>query len=308
MSAFLTIQRAGRMSLDSFRRNLWLSAVTILILTVSLLLFSLVLGVNVVTSKLTSSLQSRVDLTATYKPGAPAATVSDLERRVRGVDGVRTVTHISAEENLKTFTERHKDDPDIAATLKLFTKNPLGASSVVTAADSKAYERALAVVNETAYTSVIDATKNSLTANAETIRRFGEITSKVKTLGLGVTGLFLLIAVLVIFNTLRITIYTHREEISIMRLVGASNGFIRAPFVLESLLYAFIATVVAFLVIIPLIQSAAPFLNRLLLDYDTNLVSYFNGHLLETFFLELAVAVALSGFSALVAVGRYIRI
>lgn len=308
MSALGSLQRTGRMALDSFRRNLWLSAVTILILTVSLLLFSLVLGINVVAGKLTASLQSRVDLTVTFKPGAPAVTVSDLEQRLRVVEGVRTVTHISADENLRQFSERHQDDPDIAATLKLFTTNPLGASSVVTATDTAAYEQALAIVNEPAYTPAIDATKNSLTANAETIRRFGEITGKVKTLGLGVAGLFLLIAVLVIFNTLRITIYTHREEISIMRLVGASNGFIRAPFVLESLLYAVIATVVAFAVIVPLIQSAAPFLNRLLLDYDTNLVSYFNGHLLQTFLLELAVAVGLSGLSALIAVGRYVRV
>lgn len=293
---------------ESFRRNLWLSAVTILILIVSLLLFSLVLGVNVVAGRLAASLQSRVDLTVNYKPDAPAVTVKDLEQRIQTTEGVRSVTHVTADENLENFTERHQDDPDIQATLKLFKDNPLGPSTVVVAGSTDSYQTVLAIVRESAYRAAVDTTKNSLTSNEQTIKRFNEITGKVRTLGLGVAGLFLLIALLVIYNTLRITIYTHRDEIGIMRLVGASNGFVRAPFVIEALLYAVVATVIAFVVIVPLVQAVAPFLNRLLVDYDTNLVTYFNAHLWQTFLLELGIALFLSGSSALVAVGRYIRV
>jgi cell division transport system permease protein len=111
-----------------------------------------------------------------------------------------------------------------------------------------------------------------------------------------------------VFNTIRATIYSHRQEISIMKLVGATDAFVRGPFVVASLLYGFIAATVTTLVLLPILTLTNPFFSQFFAGYDVNILGYFQTHLWKILGLEIAVGCGLSILSSLFAIGRYLRV
>jgi cell division transport system permease protein len=115
--------------------------------------------------------------------------------------------------------------------------------------------------------------------------------------------------VLVIFNTIRISIYTRRDEITIMKLVGAGNAFVRVPFILESIFYALTAVLIVIAISYPLVNLVQPVLNSYFQgDQVINLVSYFNSNFVEIFVYQLIVLVVLNVVSTAIAVKRYLKV
>jgi cell division transport system permease protein len=114
----------------------------------------------------------------------------------------------------------------------------------------------------------------------------------------------LIAAVLITFNTVRLAIYTSREEIAIMRLVGASNMFIRGPFMLQGIMYGFIAGVLALLMFYPLLIWLGPRTEKF---FEINLYTYYIAHFGEIFGVLVGIGVVLGLGSSILAVARYLR-
>ena len=122
------------------------------------------------------------------------------------------------------------------------------------------------------------------------------------------SGIFVIIAILVVFNTIRITIYSHREELGIMNFVGATNMFVRVPFIIESVLYAIIAATVTVGTLYPVVRTAAPYVNGLFEGYEFNLFEFFPRIFWKIFLIQLGVALVLCVVSSMVAISRYLRV
>jgi len=120
--------------------------------------------------------------------------------------------------------------------------------------------------------------------------------------------LFILISVLVVFNTIQVGIYTHREEIGIMRLVGASNSFIRSPFLIEGVFYSFFSVIILIVLLYPFLIFAQPYVDSFLKEYSANLVTVVNHNFVLIFGAQFLVAVAITILSSLIAVRRYIKV
>jgi len=134
------------------------------------------------------------------------------------------------------------------------------------------------------------------------------ITERVNQAGFAVSLLFIFITLLVLYNTLRVAIYTHRSEIAIMRLVGASDWFIRAPFIISSLLYTLIGVVISGTVFYLFLNLLQPYLEAFFLNYDFNIIHYFQSNFAQFFILEFAAAAAINIIASLVAVRKYSNI
>ena len=144
--------------------------------------------------------------------------------------------------------------------------------------------------------------------NEMVINRLSDLSRRIQRIGMIISVIFIVIAVLIIFNTIRINIYTHREEIGIMKLVGATNWFVRAPFLVESLMYAVLAVVVSMAILYPLLGVIAPQVNNFFEGYNLDLVNYFNSRFWQIVGLQLALAVLLSVLSSSIAIGKYLRV
>lgn len=298
--------RTIKFAFQGFVRNIWLSVVTVIILVLTLFSITLVAGVNVIAKRTIESVQDRVDVSVYFKPAIEEKGVLSVRYRLEGLPRVQSVSYVSPEEALAKFKAEHQDDPVILESLEQLEENPLGATLVIKAHTIDDYPEILSVLEDPDYDRLIQ--DKNFDDNREIIKRLSNISDKIQRIGLIISAIFVVIAVMIIFNTIRINIYTHREEIGIMKLVGATNWFVRAPFLVESLLYALLAVVICMAILYPLLGVVTPQVNNFFEGYNLDLVHYFNANFWRIVGLQFVFAVVLSVVSSGIAIGRYLRV
>lgn len=303
---FVFLYRAIKFAVQSFFRNIWLSLVTVIILVLTLFSVTLAAGINVVADKAIASVQNKVDVSVYFKPSAKEQDILNVRYRLEGLPTVEAVSYTSQDEALEKFKAKHEDDTIILDSLKQLESNPLGATLIIKAKSIDDYPSIMAVLDSADYSSLIQ--DKNFADNQTVIQHLSDLSNKVKRIGIIISGVFVVIAVLIMFNTIRITIYTHREEIGIMKLVGASNWFVRAPFLVEMLLYALFAVVISLALLYPFLGVIGPQLNSFFAGYDLDLVTYFASHFWRIVGLQFAFVLLLSAFSSSIAIGKYLRV
>ena len=140
------------------------------------------------------------------------------------------------------------------------------------------------------------------------IERISDYSVKVQKTFFFISLLFIIISVLVVFNTIQIGIYTHREEIGIMKLVGASNSFIRSPFLIEGFFYSFIGFILLLILLYPFLSFIQSYIDGFFGEYSLNLISALNSNFIKVFASEFFVAIIITMASSLLAVRRYLKV
>lgn len=302
---FVSFLRTTKYALQNFGRNFWLSLVTIIVLTLTLFSISLISSLNLIADNAIASVKERVDLTIFFKTESSRDSVLDARNFLMDVPEVRDVTYVSKDEALENFKIEHANEPDIQQALEEIEDNPLPESLIVKAQDIEQFPAIMVALDNSDFNDLID--RRNFADNSTVIDRLTAITNRLSQVGFVVSMVFVVIAILVVFNTVRVAIYTHREELGIMRLVGATNWFIRGPFVIESVLYALLASLLAIGIFYPILITVAPYINNLFSGYDFDALTYFRQNFFAIFGLEMGIAVVLSVFSSLIAIGRYLR-
>ena len=285
-----------------FWRNAWLSAATIIVMTLVLFVVGNLVFLGALSHTVLRSLESKIDVSVYFTPDAPEQEILTLKREMEARPDVKEVSYISRDSALASFRERHKDSALIVGALDELGDNPLQASVNIKAADSSQYG---AISDFLAEKKSPIVSKINYFENQDVIDRLSSIVGSVRGAGAVLTIFLAFVAVLVAFNTIRMAIYTVREEIKIMRLVGASRWFIRGPFLVTGLLYGAAAGALITLAFLPLTWLAAPKL--LLMVPDFNLFRYFISNGLEFFLIMLGAGIFLGVVSSLIAVRRYLE-
>ena len=302
----VAVSRVIKFALQNFWRNIWLSIVTVTIVTLSLVSISLLGALSVISTEALTRLDERIDISVYLKPELKEADVQTIKTQVETLSGVKSVNVISADEALAKFRERHASNPLIAEALLELGENPLGSSLVVKAVSEQGYEEILNQVSSEEFKPYVQEARYD--DYRQVIQAINELSSKLTKVGEIVSLIFLVISLLVVFNTIRMNIYTHREEIGIMRLVGASNSFIRLPFVVESVLYALLATLLTAAIFFPGLKAVQPYIDGFFNGYRFDLVEYFSQNSLKFFGLQFIGASLLSILASLVAMRRYLKV
>jgi cell division transport system permease protein len=182
--------------------------------------------------------------------------------------------------------------------------NPLWASLVVKANNSGDYEAIVSQINQSSFKD--DVSRVNFEKNKEIIDKLNSTITEVKKIGMALVILFGFISVLITFNTIRITIYTHKNEIEVMRLVGASNNFIRLPFIFEGIIYAIIAMILSTAFVLGTLQFVLPHITTIISSQV--LLGVFTHNLPAIIGLELVVSIFLGVISSMIAIRRYLKI
>ncbi len=280
-----------------------------LVMTVTLfVLGSLLIGSALLDSTIVQ-IKDKVDINVYFKLDAKEEDMRAMKKALEGLPEVSAVEYISRDEALADFKERHKDNSLIVASLEELADNPLGASLNVKAKQPSQYEGVAKFLDESAAlgkggVSIID--KVTFNQNKASINKLAQIIDAADRFGAFIILLFSIIALLVTVITIRLAIYASREEIAIMKLVGASNNYVRGPFVISGALYGISAAVLSTLLLWPLTswitRSTGDFFGAL------NVSSYYVANLGQIFFLLLGVGVILGVISSLLAIHRYLRV
>ena len=253
-------------SVVGFTRNLSTTLGSIITIFLSLLIIGVFLMAGVVVGNVVSSVEDEVSITAYLADQASEAEVVSQETYIKDLEGVSTVEYTSKEQALSNFKESMNSNPDIIE--QMGDDNPLPASlSVQLSEPERVAEVAQQIQESETFSSICDNPDDpgeSLKYGQKTVEKLFSVTSSIRNIGIALIVLLIFIALVFINNTIRLAILSRRKEIGIMRLVGASNGFIRGPFLMEAILHALIGSVLAIAVVELLRRFALPQLSSTL--------------------------------------------
>ncbi len=301
---FATFVRVLKSGWSSFWRNKWLSSAAVFMMSLTILGISGVLMINVLINSFTSALEDKVDISVYFNLDASEEEILEARQELVKLDEVKSVEYVSRQEALKRFKEKHQDNEVLMQSLDELERNPLEASLNIKAQDASQYEVIVNFFNQEEYQPIVD--KINYLENKTVIDRLSAITATIRKLSL--IGLLVLVglAVLVTFNTIRLTIYSVRKEIKVMKLVGASNWFARGPFIVEGAMYGIAAAVISFLVLYPALWYFSPKITLYL--PGTDLFYFFQSNLLSIILIQLGAGIILGTVSSLVAIKRYLDV
>lgn len=294
---------------QNFWRNIWLSLVTVLIVILNLSLMTMIMGLNVVGQQTLTAVKSKVNLSVYFTASTAIQKVEDVRSQFLKRADVNTIAVITAEQHLKDLEKSPaNNDHSVEKAVEQLGGNPLGPGMIITAKTLEEYAAISKALKDPSLAAIIESTGNDYQSNAQVIERLSNIVKRVQQATWWLTGMLALIMVLMIFNTIRVTIYSQREEIGIMKLVGASDAFVRGPFLVTSFLYGLLASVLVVAVLLPVLSILNPFFTQFFAGYDINIVGYTQQHIWLILGLEVLVACGLSMVSSVAAIGRYLRV
>jgi len=291
---------------QSFWRNIWLSVVTISIIVLTFISINFLIVVNIITNEAIDIIKNKVDISLYFRPDVTEPQVLEVQTYLSSLTQVKEINYVSQQQALEKFRQKHRQDSVIIESLEELDANPIGATLQVQARNIDDYPTIIEVLDNSKYNNLIlDKNFNDHQVYIDKIKNLSD---NVRRIGFFTSGVFICIALLIVFNTIRVAIYTHRQEITVMKLVGATNWFIRSPFLLEAILYGVIACLVAVAVVYPLLSFIQPYLNNFFLTEKFSIIDHFNKDFWQIFGLELLVIIFLNIVSSSIAIRRYLKV
>ena len=303
------IKRVIKAGFVSFWRNGFVSLASVLVMTVTLFVIGSVIFLLATLDSSLNDLKSSVDVNVYLTTTAAEDDILSLKRVLEGLPEVGAVEYVSRAEALANFKERHENDQSTLDALAELSDNPLGAVLNVAATDPNQYE---SIANFLKSDDALVNGRQMIVAkvnyddNKIAISVLSKIILSAQRLGLAVTVVLVIISLIIIFNTVRLAIYSARDEISVMRLVGASNKYIRGPFVISGIMYGIIAGIITLVTFYPLTYwlgtATANFFNGI------NVFHYYTANFGQIFGIIMGSGVVLGAVSSYLAVRRYLTI
>ena len=301
----LSLGRIIKFGFQDVWRNFWLSLATVMILVLTLFSVDLLLSLRIIGQAAVDNLKNRVDVSIYLKQGISEDKILNLKARLANLNNVQEVIYISQSEALESFQKRHQSDPEILQALQELDQNPLAPTLTVKPKDPDHYEELVEELDQI-QDPIIES--RNFQDNKKLLDKINYITDKINNAAIIISSIFLLIMILVMFNSVRLAIYSHRQEIIIMKLVGASNFFIKAPFLFSSLIYTFMGVVLTVVIFYSFLTVLQPYLDTFFFGYNIDLITYFNGHWLEIAGLQFVGASFINLLASYIAVGKYSKI
>jgi len=299
-----TLFRIIKYGFLGFWRNGWLSTATLSIIILTLLVFEGMMISNVLAQTALNTLKDKIDISVYFKTTTSEDNILKIKQSLESLAEVKNVEYVSRDAALEIFKERHKDDPTITQSLEQLKDNPLLASLNIKAYDPKQYATIAGYLDKTDLKVWFE--KVTYAENSLMIERLGKIIDTSQKGGFLLIIFLTAIAVLVTFNTIRLAIYSSREEISIMRLVGGSNSFIRGPYAVEGIIYGLLAGIFSVLIAMPIIYFISPYAQIFI--SEINLWTYSKTNFFNILGYQALFGVGLGVVSSYIAVRKYLKI
>jgi len=301
---FITFFRIIKYGWVGFFRNFWVSCATVGTMIITIFVFTGLLLLNHLTGTLIKNLQEKVDISVYFNQEVQESDIVIVRQELLKFPEITRVEYVSKDDVLNQFKERHKDDPMILESLTELGENPFQPVLNIKAAKAGSYKEVTQFLEQDKYKDLID--KVNYGQNEAMIAKVFQISNAIKIVGIALSLILALIAVLVSFNTVRLAIYSSREEISVMKLVGASNWFVRGPFLLEGVLAGFFAAAINLIIFLGITWKISPQINLYL--PGSEIFAYYTFYLWQIFLALFGIGAFLGVISSYFAVKRYLKV
>ena len=279
----------------------------VLVVTITLSVITIIILLNAVLHFSLAQIKDKVDVTVYFTVDAPEGEILQLKASIDQLPEVASTSYTSADQALADFRARHSNDYPTIQALDEIGSNPLGAYLNIKAKEVSQYEDIANFLQGnnalvSGPTSIVD--KVDYNQNKLVIDRLDSIISGAQRLGFLITFLLIIISIIITFNTIRLTIFISKEEIGVMRLVGASKMHVRGPFMIEGAIYGVIASLITMLVFWP----ATAWLGHSMTDFlGINVYSYYLANFFKIFAIILGSGIILGIISSFLAIRKYLN-
>lgn len=298
------LKRTFKEGLDNFYRNGWLSFATVSVLAISLYIISVTMILGVASTIVRQNVQAKINVSVYFNPDVEDVKIQEIRSKLTVLDGIKSVDFVSKEQALEQFKKIGNNNPSIAQALDEIGENPLLSALVIKAKSPEQYERIVKDINGSSFAT--DISRIDYEENKAAISRLNTIIKLVEQVGMTLGIVFIFIGVLITFNAIRLTMYSHKQEFEIMRLVGASNIYIRMPFVFEGVFYGASSAVSVMIALFITSNFLVPITRGSIAG--GSILDFYLGHFFLIFSLLLVSGVALGTISAAIAIRRYLKI
>ncbi len=303
------LKRITRAGFFNFWRNGTVSLASVLVMMVTLVIIELISFSGAVLDTALAELRNKIDINVTFVPNASEENVLGLKQTLESLPEVLLVTYVSREEALSAFKERHSSDPSILAALDELGENPLGAVLNIKARDPSQYASVAEFLesgNTLAEGRITMIDRVNYFQNKAAIDKLTSIIASADKLGFALTIFLAAISILIAFNTIRLTIYIAKDEISVMRLVGASTTYIQGPFVVVGVIYGVVAGLLTLLIFFPITYWLGTVTESFFGSF--NIFSYYLRHFFEIAFIIMVSGVLIGALSSILAIRKYLKV
>ena len=304
MTTFLRIWRAG---FKNIFRNAWLSTAATSIMVVTILIMTFFAFSSIFVRSQLTQVRSKIDLSIFLSDDATKDQIQALQSKIGGIENVTAVNYVSKTDALERLKNSSTEGEKLAKSAQEIG-NPLPASFEVKLVNIDQISSSNGNIKSLEEATIItDTSLDNRDDNRQgVVENVISISNSVSRIGAILSILFLIIALMIIFNTLRMAIFTRREEVEIMKLVGATKWFIRGPFLVEGTLYGIFGAILSLAILIPFTRAVSPFLTDKLGAGST--LDYFASHFLAVSGSMFAIGILIGIISSWLALIRYLKI
>ncbi|MEK7175910.1 MAG: permease-like cell division protein FtsX [Patescibacteria group bacterium] len=306
---FTKLRRVVRTGFFNFWRNGTVSLASVLVMMVTLVVIGMISFSSAILDTSLAELKNKIDINVTFVTTAPEEEILRIKQTLESLPEVFLVTYQTREEALAAFKDRHQNDPSILAALDELGENPLGAVLNIKARDPSQYASVanfLESDNTLSGSGVTIVDRINYFQNKVAIDKLTSIIAAADRLGFALTMFLAIISMLIAFNTIRLTIYIAKDEISVMRLVGASTTYIQGPFVVVGIIYGLFAGLLTLLLFLPITYWLSKVTANFFVGF--NVFSYYLNHFLEIAFIILVSGTLIGALSSILAIRKYLKV
>lgn len=301
---FTLVIRIIKSGFQIFQRNAALFAATISVIALMLFVVAGLIVFRFLTKQAVTEIQARIAMSIYFDATVDESGILRARDLISQLPEVEKVDYVSREDALNRFRDRHKANAALIQALEEIGSNPLQASLNIKARDSNQYASIASFIEKAPFRNQI--AKVNYRENQLVIERLNKLVRGIRNGGLILTLVLALVAVLVSFNTIRLAIYTFREEISIMKLVGASNWFARGPFMIAGVLAGLLAAIAAFAIFWVVAQTGAARIEAFV--PGINFAQFLAQSAWLIFGVQVAVGIAIGMFASMIALNKYVKV
>ena len=303
----VTLTRIINTGAVNFVRNAWLAiaAMAVMIITLTIVLFSVI--TNATFANTIAQITDRIDVSVYLKDSTDQATGQQFAKQLEKLPNAESVTYLSKDEALARYREQNANNPALLSAINE-TDNPLPATIQIKPKDLNKIQDIRNYLNQPDNKGLWEDVSYR-DDRKEAIDKIAHATNLLQRAGLVAVLVFAVISMLIIFNTIQMAIFNRRDELTIMRLLGASTWYIRGPFVVETVIYGIISAVVSIVIINSLFVAASSALQASslgLLDINYS-AEYFHSHFLLLLTIQLVLGILIGAVSSVIATRRYLK-
>ncbi len=303
---FTSFKRIFNFALQDFSRNKGISIAAIFVLVVTIMIVTGLFFFHGLSQFLISEIQDRIDITAYFKDDVEEQNILTVRDEILKMSpNIKSVEYVSKDQAMQVFNEKHKDNAVLVRALEEVGTNPfLPSLNITTNGDPVQYAEVSNVLQTANFSKFIE--KVDFSQKKATIEKVFSITSNINSFGIALSIILVILAMLVVFNTIKLAVDSSKEEISTMRIVGASDWFVRGPFIIQGAIYGFIACIISLLISGIFAYFLSPKIGVILPGFSA--FGYFLSNIWILILIQLIFGIGVGVISSFIVVKKYLEV